>query len=194
MIAVLAGLSLLTACSKAPVNQPPAPVPDPLMAYTQLGNIVVRYGSLPAVMDIDKDGKSDLRVGVLLVGDPVRKEDRREFRLSSGVNTCLAVDQQESVPRMVAGQAIPLTAFNGYQWWRVSSCVLMQRVEDITGALRWEGNWAGAVRQYVPFQLYKNEAVFTGWLEMSADTTGERVTLHRLAVCREPARAITAGN
>lgn len=190
----LLGLSLLTGCSENPVIQPPVSVPGSLMEYTYLGNTVVRFGQAPAVMDVDKDGTPDLRVGVTLVGDAVRKEDRREFRLTSGIYSRLAVNQQEAVPCMSYGNVIPIHDFNGYYWWLVSSCVLMQRVENAAGVIRWEGNWAGAVRQFVPFQLYKNGRIYTGWLEMSADTVGEAVTLHRLAVCRESNRAITAGN
>jgi hypothetical protein len=193
-IPALLGLFLLTACSKIPVTEPPVSVPVPLMEYTDLSNRVVRYGQPPVVMDVDRDGTPDLRVGVILVGDAVRKEDRREFRLTSGIYSRLAVNQQEAVPRMSSGNVIPVHDFNGYSWWLVSSCVLMQRVENTAGIIRWEGNWAGAVRQYVPFQLYKNGSIYTGWLEMSADTAGEAVTLHRLAVCRESGRAITAGN
>lgn len=186
--------SLLVSCKKEDaILVPPIPTPLPEMVYTDLYDSAIRYQQPVTVFDFDKDGFSDLKFGVVLVGDPIQQQDKRQFTVSSGIHSKLAVNIASQSPVMNKADLIPVADFNGYKWWLVSSVLLAQRIESINGAITWEGEWKAAVKRYLPFQMIKNNLRYNGWVELSVDITQEKIVLHRLALCKEAETAIKAG-
>ena len=190
-IAVAVSLLLLS-CKKESTPIPPAE-PAPGMEYITIGDSVIRYGNKIILFDFDGDGFSDLKFGVVLVADPVEQKVKHQFRVASGISTKFAVSDMLGVPVMNKGEQVPLDNFNGYEWWLVSSVILMQRIEDINGAITWEGQWKGAIKKYLPFQLIKNGKPHTGWAELTVNTNEEKIILHRVALSKEPEKLVRVG-
>ncbi|MES2849612.1 MAG: hypothetical protein V4685_11190 [Bacteroidota bacterium] len=188
-LAVAVAVLLLISCKKDDVII----VPQPAMDYTDLHDSIVRYSQPPLLFDFDGDGFSDLKFGVVLVGDGSAGHDKRQFRVSSGIHSKLAVNSSEQVPIMNRGDLIPLANFSGYEWWLVSSVLMVERVENTGGQIWWQGHWQGAIKKYLPFQMIRNNQRFNGWVELTVDVPGEKIVLHRLAMCKEPEKEIKAG-
>ncbi len=188
-------LFITAAAITGPSCQKPAPVsvPAPSMTYMQFNNRIVQFGTPPLVIDINGDQVTDFVFGVTLVGDPIRKEDRREYRVSSGVDTEVPVNAQEQLRRLNAGDTISAGAYPDYNWWPVTSSVLMQRVENMAGTIRWEGWWMGAQKKYLPFRLHHANDWYNGWVELTAGPAMGCVVVHRLAICKTPGIAVQAG-
>ena len=187
---VLSASALTVPSCKKPVSEP---VPAPPMTYISFNDRIVQYGVPPLVIDINGDQVTDFVFGVILVGDPIRKEDRREYRVSSGTDTELPVNAQEQVSRLNAGDMIAAGNFPDYNWWPVTSTVLMQRVENMAGVIRWEGWWMNAQKKYLPFRLHQANDWYNGWVELTADPALGCVVVHRLAICNMPGIAVQAG-
>lgn len=184
---------LLFSCKKE--NTPTVPSePSPAVEYITIVDSVIKYGNKVIVFDFDGDGFSDLKFGVVLVGDPIEKKDKRQFRVASGISTKFAVNDVLGVPVMNKGEEVPLNNFNGFEWWLVSSVILIQRIEDINGSVTWEGQWKGAIKKYLPFQLIKNGKVHTGWAELTVNANEEKIILHRIALSKEPGKLIRVGD
>lgn len=181
-------------CKKDPVTPAPIPTEPPVeMIYKDLEEKEIRFAQPAFIIDLDEDNTSDLIFSVWLVGDPILQQDKRQFRVGSGVNTNLAVNAAEEAPALLKDENIPLSNFNGYNWYKVSSVILVQRIEDVNGTIRWNGTWQGVTKKYLPFQLLKNNQRFNGWLELSVDITNEKLVLHRLAISKNAEKEIKAG-
>jgi len=184
----------LNSCKKDRVIQVPIPTDPPVeMIYRDLHEKEIKYAQPATIIDLDEDNTSDIIFFVWLVGDPVMQQDKRQFRVSSGINTNLAVNTAEQVPALLKDDNIPLSNFNGYSWYKVSSVILVQRIEDVNGNISWDGTWQGVTKKYLPFQLLKNNQRFNGWLELSVDIANEKLVLHRLAISRHAEKVIKAG-
>jgi hypothetical protein len=185
---------LLLSCKKEDgIHVPPVANPVPEMVYTNLHDSAIRYQQPVTVFYFDNDGFADLKFAVVLVGDPINQQDKRQFIVSSGIHSKLAVNTASQSPVMNKSDLIPVSDFNGYKWWLVSSVLLAQRIENINGTIMWEGDWKATVKKYLPFQMTRNNKHFSGWVELSVDITQEKVILHKLALCKEAESAIKAG-
>ncbi|MFT3843467.1 MAG: hypothetical protein QM725_00290 [Lacibacter sp.] len=163
------------------------------MTYVNLNNRTVAFQQGPVVLDIDHNSETDLIFSVWLVGDPILEQDKRQFRVSSGIHTRLAVNANEETPVMGIGDRIYLSAFNGYNWFEVSSIILVQRVEGLYGPIFWTGNWQAAYHRYLPFQLVRNGQRYNGWIELTVDISQEKIILHKAAYSNLPEKKIRAG-
>lgn len=163
------------------------------MTYVNLNNRTVAFQQGPVVLDLDHNYENDLIFSVWLVGDPMLEQDKRQFRVSSGIHTRLAVNANEETPVMGVGDMIYLSSFNGYNWYEVSSIILVQRVEGMYGPIFWTGNWQTAYHRYLPFQLVKNNQRYNGWVELTVDLEQEKIILHKAAYSNLPERKIRAG-
>ncbi|MBL0357102.1 MAG: hypothetical protein IPP72_09540 [Chitinophagaceae bacterium] len=191
--AVTLAAIVLVSCEKENEHKPPVAIPVPEMELIDLHDTAIRYGKPVTVIDLDGDNHSDLKFAVILVGDPILQQDKHQYTVSSGVNSKLAVNSSEQAPVMNKGTVIPLADFNGYKWWLVSSVMMIQRIENMNGAIIWEGHWKDAVKKYLPFQLIKNNQRYNGWVELSVDVLQEKIVLHKIAVSKEAEREIKAG-
>ncbi len=163
------------------------------MNYINLNDRAVAYQQAPVGLDIDNNNETDLVFSVWLVGDPILEQDKRQFRVSSGIHTRLAVNANEETPVTGKGEKIFLSSFNGYNWYEVSSIILVQRIEGIYGPVFWQGNWKTANRKYLPFQLLKNNQRYNGWVELTVDIAQEKIILHKAACSKLPEKNIRAG-
>ena len=94
---------------------------------------------------------------------------------------------------MNKGENISLENFKGYDWNLVSAVMLVERWENATGQITWHGNWKGAVKKYLPFQIVIDSMRHTGWVELSIDIASQKVVLHRAAYTKVPEKEIKAG-
>ncbi len=188
LFTVLAGV-LFSSCRKKDIVLP-APAE---MNYVNFNDRVVAYQQPSVILDIDNNNENDLGFGVLLVGDPLLQQDKRQFRVSSGIYTKLTVNSNEETPVMEKGETVFLSSFNGYNWFEVSSIILVQRIEGVTGSVFWTGNWKTASRKYLAFQLLKNSERYNGWIELSVDIAQGKIILHQAAYSKLPEKNIRAG-
>ena len=180
---------LLVACSKKPPINPPG-ITHPQMVYKNLADKEVKYGQIQYV-DVDNDGSNDFRFDVLLVGDPILQRDRVQFYANSGIKRNLLNNQVDESPVLSKGDSVK-KFHNGYTWWEISSIVLVEKIIENTGS-HWEGLWKNANHVYLPIQIEKNNKLYHGWIELSFDTTGEKLILHKAAVSTEEDRSVQAG-
>lgn len=192
--AIILFLLMLISCQKAVEVVPPPAVPLPQMQTFTLSDRKVQYGGTPVRIDAYGDGTTDLLFGVLLVGDPIGKVDKRQFRVTSGFYTNLPVMAGEQVKVFSKADVISLENFDGNHWYNASSVILAERQEDLTGNISWNGNWLQASHKYLPFQVLKNNGRYNGWIELSVDNTAEEVILHRGAISLEAEKSIKAGD
>ena len=189
----VAALLLLASCRKSVDALPPPLIPHPQMQTFTLDERKIRYGGTAARIDANGDGSTDLLFGVLLVGDPIAKVDKRQFRITSDFYTNLPVTADEQVKMRSKSDTIAVTNFDGSTWYNASGVILTERREDLAGNISWNGNWLQASHRYLPFQVLKNNRRYNGWIELSMDRTAEEVILHRGAISLEPEKEIKAG-
>lgn len=182
----------LTACKKTEI---PAPTPEPPseLRYVDLGGYVVHFGGAPKLLDIDQDGQDDMLLGYRLVGDPLYRVDKKQWLAVTDIRTRLAVNGVEQSPMLRKQDLLPVESFGGYTWYAASSIILMERVEDIASRIQWNGSFRDADRHYLPIQQVRNGLRYNGWVELSADTAGQRLILHRAAIARTGERPVVAG-
>ncbi len=191
-IGAIALISLFTSCKKEESGTGPI-VPPVETIQIDLGQKEVKYGASPVLLDFDNDGTRDFIFNVVLVGDPLLGVDKRKFMAGSGINSLFAMNDNQEVPCMSKGDSIPLQNFNEYEWHLVLSARLVERWENTAGDITWHGNWKGAVKKYLPFQLNINNKKHNGWVELSIDIANQKVILHKAAYTKEPNTAIKAG-
>ena len=62
-----------------------------------------------------------------------------------------------------------------------------------TATPTWEGAWKDVQHKFLAVQVTENGSVYNGWIELSFDTTKERVLLYRSAISKEAGIDIVAG-
>lgn len=188
-------LILFASCKKEESASGPGPVTPPPAETIgiDLGQKEIKYGASPISLDFDNDGTRDFLFSVTLVGDPAMGLVKRKFMASSGVKSLFAVNENEEVPCMNKGENIPLDDFNGYNWNLVLAVKLVERTENMAGEINWYGNWKGAVKKYLPFQMMINNQRHNGWVELSIDITSQKVVLHKAVYTKEAEKEIKAG-
>jgi len=186
---------LLTAVSCKKEKQAPGTpaIPAAEMEYFNLMDREIKANAPSFSIDVNHDGRKDLAFGTLLVGDPINQVDKLQFLIASNIQVNLPVNDSEEVPVMNNGDEILPADFNGYRWFELSSVVLVQKVISFTAPDVWEGHWKNAVHSYLPYQVAENGKRYNGWVELSTNLTGEKIILHRAAVCKEANRVIKAG-
>ncbi|HEU5366153.1 MAG TPA: hypothetical protein VFU62_11505 [Hanamia sp.] len=184
-LTILCTLFFLASCDK--------PVTHNLqMTYTDLGNKEVRFHKSSSI-DLNNDGVMDIRFHTMLVGDPVAKQDKEKYLVTSKVNCRLPVNSNENAPVLQKGELVPLENFGGYNWYEVSQIELAQKVTGMTGEPFWEGLWKSSNHDYLPVQILVNNQRFNGWVELSFDINSEKIILHKAAISKLPERFVIAG-
>ena len=188
-------LILMLGVSSCTKEKKPVPVPvtPPLaMEYFNLDKEII--ADAPGfLLDVNHDRRVDLAFTTLLLGDPIYRVDKMQFLVSSNKDVNLPVNGSEEVPVMYRGESIVPGNFNGYQWFEISSILLVQKVISFTAPPAWEGHWKNASHRYLPYQLIINEKTYNGWVELSVDIVHEKIVLHKAAICKEPNKTIKAG-
>lgn len=189
VLAILLGVLVLSSCGKDPVEPP---TPGPSMRYTDLQNTEVKYGTTQRV-DVDGNGTIDYSFETLLVGDPILQRDRLQFYADSKIETYLPVNESEQVPVLSSGDTVK-AQFPGYTWYDISAIVLAEKISPVNGTPYWDGPWKTAAHQYLPIQVKRGGQRFYGWIELSFDTTAEKLVLHRAAMATVAGKEVKAGS
>ncbi len=182
----------LVSCKKNP-SIPTTPKPIVEMEYTNLNDREVKYQQSAIALDVNKDNKTDLLFGTMLVGDFIYKIDKLRFLITSSIYTALPINSNEQIPVINANSAIPLNNFGGTNWYSASEIILMERQETLAGNISWNGNWLGAEKKYLPFQFYQNNKRYNGWIELTANSNLNKLVLHRIAISKQAEVEIIAG-
>jgi hypothetical protein len=183
---------IFISCKKDP--QPIPVTPLPAMEYIDLHDRAISDNTGGFLFDVNHDGRNDLAFTTLRVGDPINQVDKLQFLIGSNIAINLPVNTNEEVPVMNCGATIPLGNFDGYRWFELSSVMLVQKIISFTEPAVWQGHWKNAVHKFLPFQVADSGKLYNGWVEISADITGEKMVLHNAALSKEPNAIIQAGN
>ncbi|NOU20050.1 MAG: hypothetical protein HOO91_21040 [Bacteroidales bacterium] len=66
---------------------------------------------------------------------------------------CRTANNNESIPVLNNGDSIVLDNFNGYQWFKLSSIVLVQKIISSNSPYIWEEPWKDAIHKFIPYQV-----------------------------------------
>ncbi|HEV7782542.1 MAG TPA: hypothetical protein VGO58_14810 [Chitinophagaceae bacterium] len=186
-------LVLAISCSDKEEVAPPAPPSHPAMKYTELNGREVNF-TQSQVLDVDNDGVNDFVFYVLPIGDPIFKQDKMRFLLGSLEHTLLFVDGTDnSSPILNKGAAISISNQLPFEWWEVSEVFLAEKITENDNSFHWEGAWKNASHQYISIQVKKNNLRYNGWVELSFDTAGQKLLLHKSGISLVGEREVKAG-
>lgn len=192
VLALVAGLA--ASCKKDGAPLPPK-FPDskaPEMIYTDLQNRELKFHQAQAV-DLDQDNKADIGFSTWYIGDPIEKKDKILFFAGSYVHSQLLVGQSNNSPAFKLGDVIPAKNYPGLEWYPVSQVEMAYRITPETGPVYWEGQWKNASHQYLAVQVTRDGQRYNGWIEVSFDMEGEKLILHKAAICKVAGKAVVAG-
>ncbi|NOU20048.1 MAG: hypothetical protein HOO91_21030 [Bacteroidales bacterium] len=172
----------------------PSPIDGEIeMEYFNLSDTVVKAFARGFSVDVNHDGRKDLKFGTLLVGDPIEQVDKVQFFISTNIGVRLPVNNNEAIPVLNNGDTIVLDDFDGYQWFELSSIVLVQKIISSNSPYIWEGSWKDAVHKFIPYQVKDADKRYNGWIEISVDIPSENIILHRAALSKTPDQIICVG-
>lgn len=178
-----------TACKKSPLDNSFNTHPE--MMYTDLSGSVVGFNQYKPI-DLDKDGHNDVGFGTMLVGDPVNKQDKKQWLVTTSFYTSLPVNPLEGIPVLALSDLITIGNMPACSWYNASGVVLAQKIiEEQT--TYWLGDWKNANHRYIAIQVNKNGQLYNGWVEISFDPFAEQIVLHRAAIASEPNKNVKAG-
>jgi len=184
-------LLVFTSCRKDEIV--PSPTKDYLeMEYYDFANKEIKADAPGFSFDVNNDGRKDLNFATLLVGDPIAQVDKLQFIVSTNIGVCLPVNNNESIPCLNYGDSVLLDNFNGYQWFELSSIILMQKIIS-TNSYVWEGTWKDATHKFIPYQIKDSDKRYNGWVEISADISTQKIILHKAAISKTCNKIIFAG-
>ena len=163
------------------------------MEYFNLNNREIKGDAPGFFLDVNHDSRTDLAFTTQLIGDPINQVDKLQFMISSNIQVNLPVNGSEEIPVMKSGDSIVLENFNGYQWFELSSIMLIQKIISLTAPPVWEGHWRNASHKYLPYQVIVNGKRQNGWVELSVDVPNEKIILHNAAISKEPEKILKAG-
>ena len=186
--------ALMTSCRKNEVSDPPEQPGNqqPEMIYTDLQNRELKYQQAQLV-DLDKDGSADIGFSTWYIGDPIEKEDEILFFAGSYIHSNLLINEANGSPAFNLGDNIPVGNYSGYNWYQVSQVEMALKNTPATGQPYWEGAWKQVSHKYLAIQVVKEARRYNGWIEVSFDTAGEKLVLHKAAISKEAEKAIVAG-
>ena len=182
---------LLIGCKDKDITKPNDPN-HPEMIYTDLHNLEVKKDQR-AFLDLDKDGFKDLLFSTLLVGDAINKVDKLKYYVMSAEKRLLLSSQDDRTPVYSDGDKLPLHNKDGYEWNEVLWIVLAEKITGINKPPFWTGDWKNAAHKFIAVQVVKNNDHYCGWVEISFDTAGEKIILHKAAISREAGKEVVAG-
>jgi hypothetical protein len=187
LVVILFVFSLVTSCRKSgeDIN-----FPDSSQAYyMDLQGQEIKM-NMHTALDLNRDGEKDISFGTILVGDPVFGVDKRQYVVSTGINSFLSVDQDEKIPVLQAGDSIPVENFRGYNWYNATYIVLARKITGVDKPSYWEGSWKDARHNYIALQLKNRNLRYNGWVEISFDMAAEKIILHRACLSKQPEKSL----
>jgi hypothetical protein len=193
VLALVTGL--VTSCSKdeipGPSKRPPVGS-QPEMLYTDLNNRELKFQQAQLI-DLNNDGSADIGFSTWYIGDPLEKEDEVLFFAGSYVHSNLLVDDANGSPAFNLGDAIPVNDYPGHNWYQVAQVEMALKNTPESGQSYWEGPWKQVSHKYLAIQVVKDNKRYNGWIEVSFDTAGEKLVLHKAAISKVAEKAVIAG-
>lgn len=177
------------ACSK---KENPTPVS---IEYVQLNNATVTTDQSVNI-DLDKDGTVDFLVTKELRETAAGQDDLLEFRVVSGQQHKLLVQQDGTPARKEPGVWIRKENEGAFQWDASQHAVVITRVLTIDLAnAYWQGTWKDQYNKYLPVQLIKGGKTYNGWIQISfSPILPSRIIVHDAAFNKVAGEPIQAGN
>lgn len=182
----------VTACRKDKTPGSDNPVRQPEMIYTDLQNRELKFQQAQ-VIDLNKDETADIGFSTWYMGDPMEKEDEVLFFAGSYVHSNLLVNEANGSPIFRKGESIPIANYPGHNWYQVAQVEMATKNTSETGQPYWEGAWKQVSHQYLAIQVVKEGRKYNGWIEVSFDTAGEKLILHKAAISKEADKSVMAG-
>jgi hypothetical protein len=183
----------LVSCKKEKKHPSIPTTPTIEMEYFNLNNTEIKGNANALSIDVTHDGRSDILFSTLLVGDPIYQVDKFQFLISTDIGINLPVNVSEEVPVMNNSEPIAPEDFNGFHWFELSTILLVQKIISFNEPPVWDGHWKNAVHKYLPYQVVENNKLYNGWIELTVDTAGEKVIVHKAAISKEPGKIVKAG-
>jgi hypothetical protein len=193
VIFIFAGFLTLISCEKTVIQEEKPIESHPQMFYKNFGDTAVLFGR-GASFDLNDDGSKDIYFTTLLLGDPIAKQDKRQWYVQSSFFANLPVNDNENIPQLSAGDSIPVNNFSGYTWYNASNILLAQKVfYETQEPPSWEGNWKTAQHQFIPIQIIQNSKYYNGWIEISFSMSAEKAIIHRSGISKQENQTVQAG-
>lgn len=192
VLALVTGL--MTSCSKdeTPIPAKPPVGSQPEMLYTDLQNRELKFQQAQLI-DLNNDGSADIGFSTWYIGDPLEKEDEVLFFAGSYIHSNLLVNDANGSPAFNLGDAIPVNDYPGHNWYRVAQVEMALKNTPESGQSYWEGVWKQVSHKYLAIQVVRENKRYNGWIEVSFDTAGEKLVLHKAAISKEAEKAVVAG-
>ena len=181
-------ISMMAVACRKPPPEPPIQR-HPSMVVKDLADSSVALGRY-AHFDLDNNGQKDVLFSTQSVGYDNGSIVKQQWTVNTSFYANLPVNSTEQIPVLQYLDSISINDFSGYAWYNASSIVLSQKIYSFTAPPFWEGDWKESYHCFVPVQLVKQDGLYNGWIEVSFSTTTEKLTLHRMAICKEANKSI----
>lgn len=192
VLALVAGLAASCKKDGAPIDSKFPGNKDPEMIYTDLQNRELKFQQ-SQVIDLNHDQQPDIGFSTWYIGDPIEREDEVLFFAGSYLHSQLLVGESNNSPIFKQGDAIPIKNYPGLEWYHSAQVEMVYKNTPETGRPYWEGAWKNVSHQYLAVQVSREGKRYNGWIELSFDTAGERLILHKAAISKVAEKAIVAG-
>ena len=189
LIPILIVIVCISACKKENTVEP-----EPTMNYVDLHQAEVKDGVFQRV-DLDDNHTQDFTFTTRLVNDPALNQSTLEFIVIARIDAYLMlVTGTQTGKKFVKGDSLRVAAASGSSWTAFSLMILAKKITPQTGASFWEGEWKDASHHYLPVKVTKtNGSVHIGWIELSMDSAGEKLILHKAALSIDAEKNVAAG-
>lgn len=183
--------ALMTSCNKDETPLPPVDQ-QPEMIYTDLQNRELKFQQAQLI-DLNHDELVDIGFSTWYIGDPIETKDEVLFFAGSYVHSNLLVNEANGSPAFNEGEVIPISNYPGHNWYQVGQVEMALKNIPATGLPYWEGNWKSVSHKYLAVQVVVAGKRYNGWIEVSFDTVGEKLILHKAAISKEAEKPVVAG-
>jgi hypothetical protein len=163
------------------------------MLYTDLQNQEMKQNK-PQFIDLDKNGSNDIGFATWFIGDPIEKEDEVLFFAASYEHSNLLAGDNNNSPVFKLGDTIPVGNKGAYSWYQVAQIEMARKNIGLQNPPYWELDWKQVSHKYLAIQVVRDNKRYNGWIELSFDTAGEKLILHKAAICKEANKAVIAGD
>jgi hypothetical protein len=190
-ILLMTAIVFAASCKKESVEKPNT-LPELDMSYIDLSGKEIGPGQF-IFIDLNNDKRKDVGFSTLLVGDPIEKQDKLQYLVSSDILTSLPVNDEESTRACSKNEVIPIGNFSDHNWYNASAVVLAQKITLLGGDSFWVGKWKDIQHKYLPVQVLVNNKRYNGWVELSFNTETQKIILHKAAISRKAEIEVKAG-
>jgi hypothetical protein len=191
---IILTLLFLSSCNKKDLieypNKPAETYPEMLVTDLNDREVTQRQSQ---VLDLDKNGVTDVVFSTWAIGDPVEREDEILFFAASGTESSLMIGGENMSPRFSKHETIPVTPPQGYEWYIVAQVELAMKNIGYDNPPYWEKEWKDVSHKFLAIQVKRAGQLYHGWIELSMDTVNSKLILHRAAIAREAGRSVKAG-